>query len=141
MRPRSRTKVEKKTSEAATVLKTETLDHNNEDPEITGKEQEKRSRKRKITWFIPLNNNSIAINIVKTFFTLIDTYFPPDHKLHKIINKKYTFKRSYSCMNNVKQIRNNHNNSMITKHNEEKVKKKLCDYGKKTTALPKANVS
>ncbi|GFR61719.1 hypothetical protein ElyMa_000109900 [Elysia marginata] len=43
--------VEKKTPKAAAVLETETLDHSNEEPEITRKEKEKRTRKgkRKIT--------------------------------------------------------------------------------------------
>ncbi|GFR96687.1 hypothetical protein ElyMa_006304500 [Elysia marginata] len=82
--------IEKKTPEAAAALETETLNHNNEDPENTAREnkkKEKRTRQRKIPWFNPPFSKNVATNIAKTFFTLINTCFPPDNKLHKIIMK------------------------------------------------------
>ena len=48
------------------------------------------------------------------WLTLADEHFPKDHKLRKIFNcMRKTFKISYSCMNNTKQIINNHNKHIL----------------------------
>ena len=46
------------------------------------------------------------------FFALVDKHFPKDHKLRKIFNRN-TIKISYSCMNNTKQIIDNHNKCIL----------------------------
>ena len=46
------------------------------------------------------------------FLTLVDNHFPRDHKLRKIFNRN-TIKISYSCMNNTKQIIDNHNKRIL----------------------------
>ena len=46
-----------------------------------------KSRKRKIIRFNPPFNNYVVNNIEKEFLKLINKHFPPQHKLHKILNK------------------------------------------------------
>ena len=62
-----------------------------------------RQRKRNIIWFNPPFSKSVVTKIGKTFLRLIDRYFPPHHKLHKLFNRN-NVKVSYSCMPNVKSI-------------------------------------
>ena len=62
-----------------------------------------KSRKHKILWFNPPFNDYVVNNIGKEFLKLIDKYFPPQHKLHKILNKN-SIKISYSSMPNMKAI-------------------------------------
>ena len=50
---------------------------------------------------------------VEDFLALVDKHFPNDHKLRKIFNRN-TIKISYSCMNNTKQIIDNHNKRILT---------------------------
>ncbi|GFS16873.1 beta-hexosaminidase, partial [Elysia marginata] len=69
-------------------------------------------RKRRITWFSPPYSKNVSSNIDKKFFDLLNSCFPPNHKLHKIINKN-TVKLSYSCMPNIKQIISSHNKRII----------------------------
>ena len=47
------------------------------------------------------------------FLALVDKHSPNDHKLRKIFNRN-TIKISYSCMNNTKQIIDNHNKHILT---------------------------
>ena len=46
------------------------------------------------------------------FLVLVDKHFLKDHKLRKIFNRN-TIKISYSCMNNTKQIIDNHNKRIL----------------------------
>ena len=46
------------------------------------------------------------------FLALVDKHVPKDHKLRKIFNRN-TIKISYSCMNNTKQIIDNHNKRIL----------------------------
>lgn len=85
----------------------------------------KITRKRKITWFNPPFSKNVTTNIGKTFFALLDTCFPKNNKLHKIINRN-TVKLSYSCMNNMKQIIDSHNQTILNKSEQEE-KKKSCN--------------
>ena len=62
-----------------------------------------RKRTRKIIWFNPPFRLNVKKNVVKMFFQLIDTYFPPKNKLHKIFSRN-TVKVSYSCTQNISQV-------------------------------------
>ncbi len=69
-------------------------------------------RKRKIIWFNPPFSKHVRTNIGKQFLTLVDTYFPKEHQLHKIFNRN-TIKLSYSCMDNMATIIKAHNNKIV----------------------------
>ncbi|GFR72572.1 inositol hexakisphosphate and diphosphoinositol-pentakisphosphate kinase 2 [Elysia marginata] len=84
------------------------------------------TRKRRITWFNPPFDKSVATNIGKKFFTLLSACFPRDHKLHKIINRN-TIKLSYSCMTNVKNIITNHNKAILKSKENQNSTEKLCN--------------
>ena len=60
---------------------------------------------------LPFSKN-VSTNIGHKFLALVDKHFPKDHKLRKIFNCN-TIKISYSCMNNTKQIINNHNKCIL----------------------------
>ena len=72
--------------------------------------QQNNTRRRtwKIIWFNPLFSLNAKTNVAKMFLQLIDTYFPPVNKLHKIFNCN-TIKVSYSCTQNISQIIKGHN--------------------------------
>ena len=59
---------------------------------------------------LPFSKN-VSTNIGHKFLAL-DKHFPKDHKLRKILNCN-TIKISYSCMNNTKQIIDNHNKCIL----------------------------
>ena len=50
----------------------------------------KRKRKRKIIWFNSPFSKSVDTNIGKMFLHLLSKHFPKDHKMHKILLKKYS---------------------------------------------------
>jgi len=80
------------------------------DPTATAK---RRNRQRNnILWYNPPFSKNVSTNIGHKFLTLIDKHFPKDHKLRKIFNRN-TIKISYSCMNNTKQIFDNHNKRIL----------------------------
>ena len=82
----------------------------NYDPTATAK---RRSRQRNnILWYNPPFSKNASTNIGHKFLTLGDKHFPKDHKLRKIFNRN-TIKISYSCMNNTKQIIDNHNKRIL----------------------------
>ena len=56
----------------------------------------------------PPFSKNVSTNIGHRFLALVDKHFPKDHKLRKIFNRN-TIKISYSCMNNTKQVIDNHN--------------------------------
>ena len=58
--------------------------------------KEERKRHRNITWFNPPYYKQVSTNIGRQFLTLIETCFPPENKLHNIIDRN-TIKISYSC--------------------------------------------
>ena len=88
--------------------------------------RQKRSRKRKITWFNPPYSENVATNVGKKFLNLVKKSFPPGHKLHKLLNQN-SIKLSYSCMPNVKQIISAHNSSVTKKNNNQDSNKKTCN--------------
>ena len=74
----------------------------------------RKNRKRNnILWYNPPFSKNVSTNIGHRFLALVDKHFPKDHKLHKIFNRN-TIKISYSCMNNTKQIIDNHNKRILT---------------------------
>ena len=75
----------------------------------------KRNRRRNIAWFNPPYSNNASTYVGKCFLKILDKCFPVGHQLHSILNRN-TVKISYSCMPNMKNIINNHNN-MIIKNN------------------------
>ena len=65
--------------------------------------------------------------IGREFLRLVDKCFPAGHKLRKILNRN-TLKLSYSCMPNVQQIINGHNQ---TGHNQHGQAERACNCQKK----------
>lgn len=73
----------------------------------------RRNRQRNnILWYNPPFSKNVNTNIGHRFLTLVDKHFPKDSKLSKIFNRN-TVKISYSCMNNTKQIIDNHNKRVL----------------------------
>ena len=74
---------------------------------------ERKNRQRNnILWYNPRFSKNVSTNIGHRFLALVDNHFPRDHKLRKIFNRN-TIKISYSCMNNTKQIIDNHNKRLL----------------------------
>jgi hypothetical protein len=95
----------------------------------------RRSRKRNITWFNPPYSSNISTNIGTKFLKLIESSFPPSHKLHQIINKN-TVKISYRCTSNIKQVISRHNSKLMKEQNPQQRPVKKCNCrGDKTCPL------
>ena len=73
-----------------------------------------KKRTRNIISFNPPFSQTVKTNVVKTFFRLLDKHFPKSHSLYKIFNRNI-IKVSYSCMNNVSQIKKQHNKNISNK--------------------------
>lgn len=73
----------------------------------------KNRQRNNILWYNPPFRKNTSTNIGHKFLALVDKHFPKDHKLRKIFNRN-TIKISYSCMNNTKQIIDNHNKRILT---------------------------
>ena len=80
------------------------------EPTTTAKQ--KNRQRNNILWYNPPFSKNVNTNIGHRFLTLVDKHFPKDHKLRKIFNRN-TVKISYSCMNNTKQIIDNHNKRIL----------------------------
>ena len=80
----------------------------------------KRRRKRNITWFNPPYSANVKTNIGKVFFKLLNQHFPKNNQLHKVFNKN-TVKLSYSCMKNM--------SSIISAHNKKVLRLSINTYG------------
>ena len=63
---------------------------------------------------------------------LLDRCFPPEHQLHKLLNRS-TVKVSYSCMQNVGQIIKSHNQTVEQKSNPQEPPKSNCNCRKGST--------
>ena len=87
---------------------------------------EKQKRQRNITWFNAPYSKNIGTNIGRKFFKLLDTCFPPENKLYKILNRN-TIKISYSCVRNIKQIITNHNKEIVREKEAKDTGKKECN--------------
>ena len=80
------------------------------EPPTTNKR--KNRQRNNILWYNPPFSKNVRTNIRHRFLALVDKHFPKDHKLRKIFNRN-TIKISYSCMNNTKQIIDNHNKRIL----------------------------
>ena len=75
-----------------------------------------RARTRNITWYNPPFDLGIKTNIGQEFLKIIKTCFHQTHPLTKIFNKN-TFKLSYCCMANFKNIIDGQNKKILHRSN------------------------
>ena len=97
----------------------------------------KNSRKRNILWYNspPPFSVNVATNVGKEFFQLIDKYFPPHQRLHKIINRNCV-KMSYSCMPNIGDIISMHNKATLQQSDKKnKDEDKQCNCRDRSTCF------
>ena len=73
----------------------------------------KNRQRNNILWYNPPLSKNTSTNIGHKFLALVDKHFPKNHMLRKIFNRN-TIKISYSCMNNTKQIIDNHKKRILT---------------------------
>ena len=78
----------------------------------------KRNRSRKISWFNPPFSRNVKTNVGAKFLRMIAKNFPPNHPLHKILNKN-TIKVSYRCMPNLKTYIDKHNTEVLQKDDQD----------------------
>ena len=74
-------------------------------------EKKRKSRKRKSIFYNPPFCKSVKTNLGKIFINLVKKHFSSNHIYHKIFNSR-TLKLSYSCMPNIKNIIQTHNNKI-----------------------------
>ena len=88
----------------------------------------------------PHSAKNVNTNIGHRFLALVDKHFPKANKLRKIFNRN-TIKISYRCMNNTKQIIDNHNKRIqnVSKHTDKStdnsVDNKSCNCRQKKLML------
>ena len=87
--------------------------------EPTAPARRKNRQRNDILWYNPPFSKNVSTNIGRKFLGLTDKHFAKDNKLRKIFNRN-TIKISYSCMNNTKQIIDNHNKRILksSEHND-----------------------
>ena len=83
------------------------------------------NRGRKIVWFNPPYSCSVATDIGKKFFLLLDKHFPKTHKFYKILNRT-NFKVSYCLVPNISSIIKSHNKKVLT-NDDSKSSKCFCN--------------
>ena len=88
-------------------------------PSTSNQENKNKSRQRNVIWFNPPYSKNVATRIGQSFLHLIDTHFPKTHIFSKIFNRNKV-KVSYSSMQNIKGIINNHNMNILHQNNEIK---------------------
>ena len=86
-------------------------DNDDETPHV----RNKKNRKRNIVWYNPPYNSSVITDFGRKFLKLIKKHFPPNHKLHPVINKN-NVKLSYSTTKNMKRVIQNHNSKILRKN-------------------------
>ena len=82
-------------------------------------QQPRRRRQCNIIWFNPPFNKNVETNIARSFLNLVNTFFPVDNKLRKVINRDTVFKGNYTCMSNVRSIITSHNARITRKANHK----------------------
>ena len=83
----------------------------------------KRNRKgRKVIWFNPPWNASVATDVGRVFLAMIDRHFPKGTELHKIFNRN-TVKVSYRTGKSMKQHIDAHNKAILRGMTPTSVKK------------------
>ena len=88
-------------------------------PSTSNQENKNKSRQWNVIWFNPPYSKNVATRIGQSFLHLIDTHFPKTHIFNKIFNRNKV-KVSYSSMQNIKGIINNHNRNILHQNNEIK---------------------
>ena len=74
--------------------------------------QKHSKHKRKIIWFNPPFSKNVSTKIGKSFLSLLDLHFPRNHIYSSIFNRN-KIEVSYSCMQNIKYVINNHNMKVL----------------------------
>ena len=74
--------------------------------------QKHSKHKRKIIWFNPPFSKNVSTKIGKSFLSLLGLHFPKKHIYSSIFNKN-KIKVSYTCMQNIKSVINNHNMKVL----------------------------
>ena len=82
-------------------------------------ENKNKSRQPNVIWFNPPYSKSVTTRIGQSFLHLLDTHFIKPHIFNKIFSR-YKVKVSYSSMQNIKGIINNHNMNILPQNNEIK---------------------
>ena len=104
-------------------------------PSRSSLENKNKNCQRNVTWFEPPVSKSVTARIGQSFLSLLDTQFARNLIFNKIFNKNKV-KVSYSSMQKIKAIINNHNMNILHKNNEIKDErnwknKKYCPVGGK----------
>ena len=92
--------------------------HRQEQQQQPQQNNNKKKRGRNITWFNCPYSKNVQTPIGKIFLRIIDSCFPPHHKLRKICNRN-TLKLSYRTMPNVSQTISRHNKKVLQRWLEE----------------------
>jgi len=82
------------------------------------KVKKRKTRRKEKIWYNPPFSKNVSTKIGKEFFNLIRIHFPPQHKLHRLINKR-TVSMSYSTMMNMDGIVKAHNKALLRKEEEK----------------------
>ena len=81
-------------------------------PEVTATPR-RRQRKRKVVWFNPPYCMSLKTKVGHRFLNILDSCFPADHPLHRVLNR-HTVQLSYRTMPNLAKIISGHNAKVVT---------------------------
>ena len=84
----------------------------NENIKFTPRPPKRRKRSRSIIWFNAPFSSNVKTNIGKLFLRLLDKHFPKHHKHYKLFNRN-NVKISYSCMQKMTSIIQNHNTNLL----------------------------
>ena len=85
-----------------------------------------QKRKRKIIWFSPPYSKNVKTNVGKIFLSLVKKHFPAHHKLHKLFNRN-NIKVSYSCMDSIEKVINDHNSAILRSRTPKDKNTKKCN--------------
>ena len=88
-------------------------------PSASNQENKNKNRQQKLIWFYPPYSKSVTTRINQSFLHLLDIHFPKNHIFNKIFNRNKV-KVSYSSMQNIKVIINNHNMNIL--HENSRIK-------------------
>ena len=83
-----------------------------------------KNRSRKIIWFNPPFDMSVATNVAKKFLSILDRNFPVGHRYRSIFNKN-SVKVSYSCMDNIANIIQSKNKMILNSDKDKETE--LCN--------------
>ena len=83
-----------------------------------------KNRSRKIIWFNPPFDMSVATNVAKKFLSILDRNFPVGHRYRSIFNRN-SVKVSYSCMDNIANIIQSKNKMILNSDKDKETE--LCN--------------